>query len=51
MLGLYLAAVGFLVVVCVLALVSIEQDEPKTVFHNNTSRFSVYDAWDYLDGI
>jgi len=51
MFGLYFAAAGFLVVICVLALVSIEQDEPKTVFHNKSSRFSVYDAWDYLDGI
>lgn len=49
--GLFLAAAGLLVAVCVLALVAIEQEEPKPVIHNSTSRSSIYDAWNYVDGI
>ncbi len=50
MLSLFLAAAGLLVAICALALAAIEQEEPKPVFHNSTSRSSVYHAWNYLDG-
>jgi hypothetical protein len=48
---LILMAAGGLVAICVLALISIDEEEPRPGFHTGGSKFSIYDAWDYVDGI
>jgi len=50
MIGLMLTAAGFLVAICALALVSIEQEEPRTLAQSRDSRISAYDAWEFGDG-